>query len=79
MDNLSQILHTCLFETNNSLRANAESQLNSLVLNLNHLQIFFQYLLNNQNDIKLRVLLAVYIKNYVSSYFVRNIFNYKSN
>ncbi len=74
MDNLSQILHTCLFETNNGLRANAESQLNSLVLNLNNLQVFFQYLLNNQNDIKLRVLLAIYIKNYVSSYFVSSIY-----
>jgi hypothetical protein len=71
MDNLTKILHTCLYESNQSLRINAESQLNNLVLNLNNLEVFFQYLLNNNIDNKLRVLLSVYIKNYVKSYFVR--------
>ena len=70
MDNLSKILQNCLYSTDNNIRQASEKHLSSLDLSAINLQSFFNYLLDNNNDISLRKMLSIYIKNYLASYFV---------
>ena len=51
-------------------RKNGEKALSSLVLDKNHIAEFFNYIINNNNDINNKKLYFVFIKNYISDYMV---------